>query len=126
VEGLKLWVLHPEVATRSCDECKRFVFDDNGKKMMRGGNPVPRQPGANPPCRTCPKISPENEKNCTLSEKNWKTIQLWYQSKATGGNVPLDDIARENLGLVQYVMDAVSTVENAKATMMAMAPLMVK
>lgn len=52
-------MLHPEVALRSCDDCCKFMYEDDGQPMRRpkiGGPRVPRHPKIPPPCRTCPKI----------------------------------------------------------------------
>ncbi len=59
-----------------------------------------------------------------LTEKNWQAVHYWHQAKATGGNLPLDELARENLGLIEGVMRVCSTAEQAQANTAAMAPLL--
>jgi hypothetical protein len=43
-----------------------------------------RPAGSKTPCWECPKQSPENEKNCQLSERNIKTLELYYRFRACG------------------------------------------
>jgi hypothetical protein len=74
---------HPQVARVSCADCKKFWFDPaKGEFVMRGGKRLERTPGTPLPCGVCPKKSPDNEKNCTLTEANQQVLELWYQFDA--------------------------------------------
>lgn len=110
----------------SCETCRKWQHDDRWQVQKRGGKPIPRSPNAILPCHRgqCPKGKPENEANVTLSAKNWRAVAYWHQAKACGGQLPLDDLSRENLGLVESVMRANETVEQTKANMAAIAPML--
>lgn len=102
---------HPEVAYRTCEECQRWFYDPKtGKRSMRFGQPLPRKPtDPKPSCRGCPKChglpldkqSPKAGARRTLSAKNWRTLDLFYEVQAAGtAGVKLDSLARRNLGLI--------------------------
>jgi hypothetical protein len=47
------------------------------------------------------KQSPKAGARRTLSAKNWRTLEFYYEIKATGGaGAKLDALARRNLGLI--------------------------
>jgi hypothetical protein len=56
--GVKLLVLHPQILGQSCGECRRWVFDEQHRKLLRHGRPVARPAGAPTPCHACPKQNP--------------------------------------------------------------------
>lgn len=84
------------------------MFDEKtGLKAISRGKPIPR-PGS-PPCRTCPKKSPEQAKHYELSRKNHKTVQLYYTTRAmTGANLSdamrQDAILQKNLTIVDQIV----------------------
>jgi len=83
--GLTCLLRHPEVATRSCSECKLWVFDESGAKSVgRGGRHV-RRTGL-PPCRLCPKKSPEFARHYELNGRNLATVDLYYATRAMSGS----------------------------------------
>lgn len=46
-------MLHPQVAFRDCEHCKKFVYDETtGEPRVIQGNPVPRVAATRPPCDT--------------------------------------------------------------------------
>ena len=113
---------HPEVAYRSCEDCKRWMYDaKTGKREMRKRTntdtgevesyPLARKPGTKTPCWNCPKCEIENPKLRTpedgvgaeLSRKNWKALRFYFQQKAVGGRV--DAIARRNCGLIEWILE---------------------
>lgn len=117
---------HPEVASRSCDECKLWVFDEQGKKQISRGKPVPMGK-AKPPCRMCPKKSPEEAHQYELSRKNALTVQMYYTTRAMNGT-NLSDEARQdsrlqsNLAIVDRIIrphEAEQATSAAMALMMA-------
>lgn len=66
--------------------------------------------GTRPPCRFCKKFaSSDTERNptvgrCqTLSAKNWKTLQRYYEHRACGGEVT-DPIMRKNFGMIEHLL----------------------
>jgi hypothetical protein len=56
--GVKLLVLHPQILGQTCDACRRWVFDNQHRKLLRRGQPVARPFGAPTPCHSCPKRNP--------------------------------------------------------------------
>lgn len=103
---MRLVLLHPEVATRSCADCVKYVYDDRpegfGKRVARRGLPVLRPKGAPTPCSWCPKQPadvPDWERTPgtaqDLSERNWQAYRHYLECKAVG-HFPDDPIVRRN------------------------------
>lgn len=95
---------------------------------MRGGEPVARPKGAPTPCHSCPKFPrgfldrrPENASQFELSAKNLQALAYYYQARACGGNVPLDDCSREVLGVIDMI---VRRHEQSEAIQAGLLPLM--
>jgi len=102
---------HPEVAYRTCKECQQWFYDPKtGQRSMRFGQPLPRKPtDPRPNCRGCPKCqglpldqqNPKAGSKRTLSTKNWRTLEFYYEVQAVGvGDIKLDAMARRNMGLI--------------------------
>lgn len=81
------------MADRDCEVCKAWLFDSDGRKTISRGKPVPRT--GPPPCRSCPKKSPEEAKHYELSPKNQKTLRLYYTTRAMQG-ANLSDLAKQD------------------------------
>jgi hypothetical protein len=99
---------HPEFIGRTCDECTKWVYRDDGTKATDNtGNPYPLR--GKPPCLTCPKClhsrhkSPQVGRLCDLSERNELTLQRYYEHLVTPGEV--DDITIKNFGIIRQVLD---------------------
>lgn len=78
---------HPEVATRDCEHCQRFVYGDDGRVSLDAiGQPRPRAPGNLPPCRVvhagCPKGTPERPRS--LTERNQRFYRAYRRARLTG------------------------------------------
>lgn len=82
--GLRMLLSYPEVATRSCDDCKKWLYNDDGGRVKRCGMDVPRHSNQPTPCHKCPKKSPEEAHKYELSLKNQKAVQFHSVSKAVG------------------------------------------
>jgi hypothetical protein len=107
-EGVRLVILHPEVAYRDCTDCEAFVYDEKtGKKLERQGKPVPRPRGTKAPCRLrengCPKGTPENSR--TLTDDNWQAYQHYSECRAVG-QFPDDPIVRRNAAIIREAADS--------------------
>lgn len=115
--GLRVLLLHPKWAMRSCDDCQRYRHHEDqsdelfGKPMCRplnSDNKITRDRGEFPPCKVCPKIAPGDapipQNAQELSEKNWKAYQHWQECKAVG-SFPDDAIVRKNAAIIQKVHD---------------------
>ena len=99
------------MAYRTCEECQRWFYDPKtGQRSMRFGQPLPRKPtDPRPNCRGCAKCDglpldqqiPKEGSKRTLSAKNWRTLDFYYQVQAVGaGDIKLDSLARQNMGLI--------------------------
>ncbi len=117
-------LLYPEVATRDCEHCIQFMYDEKTGALQKdkAGNPIPRPKvrvwkgrtlaGGNPPCRQgrqgqqagCPKGTPENQK--ALSPKNVRAYQHYLECKAVG-SWPDDPIVRRNAATIARVETAI-------------------
>lgn len=116
--GVRLLLANPEIAGRSCEDCKRFLFHDTGerlsnKKVLRGdGQPMERPQAGRvyTPCRICPKIphgeEPAPENAVELSDKNRAAYWHYLQCKGVG-QWPDDPIVRRNAGIIRMVEDDV-------------------
>jgi hypothetical protein len=104
--------LHPEVAGRSCDDCKKHIYNEETgvrQEWPKGsGKPMPRPKGTFPPCgygaTKCPKGSPEAGKEWTA--ENRLAYQYHLECKATG-QFPDDAVVRRNAGIIQRIMEQI-------------------
>lgn len=93
----------------SCADCQQFVYDmKTGKReTYQCGTPDNIQPmlrhGAPPPCKlgeTCPKISPEHEKEVTLNLRNSLLHSVYLETRAAGPPAePHDGLCRRMLAI---------------------------
>lgn len=92
-----LRLLHPEVAFRDCEHCKKYSYDeDTGAVRLFHGQPLPRDAAEKPPCRTsigCPKGTPENPR--ALTPENWLCYKH-YQRCRVVGKFPDDTLVAEH------------------------------
>lgn len=86
------------------------MYNEEGQRSERGGEPVLRPANAPPPCRTCEKltgIEPKNpeagEKFGSLSPKNWLTLRLYFQHRARAAG-KVDTIVAKNLGIIEQLV----------------------
>ena len=114
---MRLALLHPLVATRSCGDCKKWVYEDSGELKMRNDEPMERPAGTPTPCGSCPKIPkgrfPKPENAQELSEKNWRAFGHYRECKAVG-RFPDDPIVRVNAGIIRMVEDQVQDTKLAR------------
>jgi hypothetical protein len=113
------------VATRPCEECIKWQYDEQtGKIATRGRGkderPVPRV--GLPPCGLCPKKSPEEAKQLELSPRNYQALAYYRQVVATGGHVPMDAVTARNCGLIDPIIRQHETRVAMEAVVM---PLMI-
>ena len=123
--GLRVILLHPEVASRSCSDCQQFLYfdrgpDEFGDRVTRGGKPVIRPKGVGTPCSWCPKIPPGMEPKpqnaVDLSNKNLAAVQFHRECDAAGGQFPLDAIVRRNAALIRAADDFAARVATLRHT----------
>lgn len=102
---------HPEVAFRSCEVCKRYLFDEKTGEMERNSvtnEPLERPKGTLPPCgygpKECPKVSPDA--GLELTDQNLLAYQHYRECRAVG-RFPDDSIVRENAAAIREVEDQI-------------------
>lgn len=105
-EGVILDLTAPRIANRSCAECQKFWYLDNGLVAIRAstGEKELRPEFALTACQTefgCPKGTPENQKSLTAANQ-W----AWHHFKACDsiGVFPDDDLVRYNAGVIRKAM----------------------
>lgn len=112
MSGVRLLLLHPEVATRDCGHCQKWLYSDKtGRPEKRGGIDVERPKGTKPPCRMhigCPKGTPEDQKS--LSPKN-RAAWRHYQECRAVGSFPDDPIVRRNAAIIRAVEDTIEGIK---------------
>ena len=117
-----MFLLNPTLAARSCADCQRYIYHDQGQKFgprveRPKGTPVLRPKGTKTPCFWCPKIPPET-KPCPenaeeLSERN-TAAYLHYLECAAIGEFPKDAIVHRNAALIRDVKDAGDRLERQR------------
>lgn len=117
-------MLRPELPT--CDECEQFVFDHEKNWQLKfwpsdSDQPMQRPAGSQLPCEHCPKCaglpvkSPDVGRENELSEKNQKTLDLYYAIHgARLDNLTLDEIAVTNLGMVHQTIEECRRIQLSK------------
>jgi hypothetical protein len=112
--GLRVLLMHPEVASRPCEDCRRWIYKHDGTLMLKAGQPIPRPKGTPTPCQTCPKIpkdAPIKDRSqaIDLSEKNRSAWWHYQQCKAVG-QFPDDALVRRNAALIARVLKSIDDV----------------
>ena len=102
--GVKLEIENPRLARRSCEDCKKYWYNENtglvilghlGEKTERYGETL---------CQTetgCRKGTPEKQKSFSKANR-W----AWnhYQKCSAVGHFPDDDIVKENAIIIQRAL----------------------
>lgn len=120
---MQLLLLHPEVAYRSCEDCKKYVYNhETGVKEEfpeGSGKPVLRIKGSLPPCAmgptACAKVSPEAE--IELNERN-KQAYLHYLECRAVGDFPDDPLVKYHAAIIRSVEDESDRSERRMANVM--------
>lgn len=99
---------HPKVATRSCDHCLQYAYDEETGKPEENinGDLIERHIGCPPPCKTefgCEKGTPE--KPLTLNRSNSLALLRFREWRAVG-SFPDDAIVLWAAGIIdQFYRD---------------------
>ena len=111
-------MFHPALAAIACKDCQRQMHNlETGEPETYRSGPtreeVPKlwPRGTGPPCKTCPKGSPAEERDHVLTAKNWRTLKIYQQVRATGGHCltdaeRVDPILRQNLATIDVLVRA--------------------
>lgn len=123
---------HPEVANRSCELCHKWQFNERdgatgrkGEIAQRNGHDLPRI--GKPPCKTCPKESPEKAHEHELSERNYRTLELFYASRAMScanltDAMKQDAIIQRNFSIIDRIVRTYESERSLFAILPASAP----
>lgn len=113
---MKLRILHPAFADRSCDECEKYLYDEKGYLVTRRGNgniPLPqvRPAGVPTPCAVCPKIpagepTKDRSKAIELTPDNALAFSHYRECKAVG-RFPDDPLVSRDAAIIAGVVDAI-------------------
>lgn len=111
--GVLLLKRHPEVATRDCRLCQKWIFDEETglRTLDRDGKPEPRFFACPPPCQTdrgCPKGTPE--KSRSLNKRNEQCYQHYCECRAVG-QFPDEPVVRRNAAIIREVEDRVDRLQ---------------
>ena len=105
-----LW--HPGAVKIDCGDCKKYLYNlETGERRTfkagpkREDRPRPRGPMEALQCSECPKKSPENADACRLSDRNWKTLELFRSIRVAGTTEAMkqDPILMENLAVIGHL-----------------------
>lgn len=115
---MRLILLHPGVARRSCEACVAYLHHEPGGSVVtRGGKPVPRAPGSKPPCVSCPKIPPGADPNpasaAELTGRSEDAYRHYLECRAVG-QFPDDPIVRHTAMLIRSAEDAAQRADSRR------------
>ena len=107
---------HPGLAALPCSECQKFVYsipsaEPQTYQIEPDGEPikVERPPDTSPPCDQCPKGSPEQEAQFTMSWENHLTVTLYRRFKTGAMRLPArlenDPILADNFSMIEDVIE---------------------
>lgn len=101
---------NPKVATRSCEDCQRWRYNEETGRIIRDfyGNPVARYKGEKLPCNfveadgstACPKGTPDAD--VALWPHNLAAYEHYKRCKAVG-RFPADSIIEANAAIIADV-----------------------
>lgn len=99
---------------------------ETGKKLERGGRPQRRQKNHATPCQKCPKKSPENERNVTLTHQNRRAFAAFLESRAVGApeSWKLDATFRRNCAIIGRIYEHWQASQNATDISMVLSQLL--
>ena len=105
MQGLRLHLTNPKLAARSCDDCKKWIYIEEGPRAgeiaKRLGENVPR--GNVPtPCRSCAKKSPEEAYAYELNDRSQQLVELYWQTQVIA--VKVDEATCRYLGLIAKIL----------------------
>lgn len=123
---MRLLLLHPEVATRDCGHCQKFLYNPDGTLATYGGAaqiPCQRGPKQLPACRLeigCPKGTPEQQRSLNLVNVQ---AYIHYQECRAVGKFPDDVIVRQNARIIRAVEDECERAANERTQLVIQALL---
>lgn len=119
---------YPRIASRSCQDCATYVYNEDGTPTMRAGIHQKRPQGMPTPCHTCPKIPtgvmPVPENALELTPRLARAYRHYRGCKAVG-RFPIhphgeDEIVVDNARIIAGV-ERIVEVEGRKRLELVMA-----
>lgn len=109
--AVRLMLLHPQFAFRSCRDCQRYSYDrDENVKRDRNGRPYPRPAIVPTPCQTCPKLRGERRKAALfaveVTDRDVRALNHYLECRAVS-DFPADPIVRSNAAIIRAIMDEI-------------------
>lgn len=84
--GVRLLLLHPQLAMVRCASCQQWLYDDRHRLVIRGGEAIRRPAGSSTPCWQCPKRSPREAQGYERDlDRISRTLDLYFRVRATSG-----------------------------------------
>jgi hypothetical protein len=80
----------PEVANIDCNDCVKWTYDlEKGERIEydAGGVMLPIARVDPPPCSSCPKGEMDLDNAKRLHKRNWQSLKIYREIKATRGSV---------------------------------------
>lgn len=107
---MRLLLYHPEYAARPCEDCAKWMYQEDGSRKMFRGLPMLRPQGVPTPCWKCPKIPADapvkaRSEAVEMSEQS-RAVWLHYSECRAVGQFPDDPIVRRHAGLIRRIEDA--------------------
>ena len=105
---------HPQVAFRSCDDCRKYIYDDKGEITLWRGEKALRN-GAKVPCDTakgCPKGHYDDP--VELSDQNRRYYEYHSEIEIMGG-IPENEQFRWVTRRLALVADLKSSIKQKGA-----------
>lgn len=106
---------HPLIAGRSCDDCVRWHYLEDGTPYYRSdGTRVRRPKGVVTPCGNCPKIpmsippaerTPETGRRYEMTLRSRKALRHYQECRAVG-TFPDDPLVRRNASILHEIDQA--------------------
>lgn len=110
----RLTFLAPEW-NRSCDDCRRWAYDEPGQPITRNGRRIPLPTTAKPPCYKCVKVPEDVRKEkghaCTPADAmdpedmHWWALQTFMECEAIRSFPDDDGWVRHDAALIRAVKD---------------------
>lgn len=122
---MRLLLLHPDVAARSCGDCSKWLYADKPgefapEPVKRGGRPADRPPNVKPPCSWCPKqpadVADRDRTPATaveLDARGWRAYGHYLECKAVGA-FPDDDVVRRHAALIRQAEEVAADVRRTR------------
>ncbi len=127
-----MWLMlaEPVWASRSCDDCEKYIYGENGDrretKISGVSLPLLRPSNAPTPCYKCPKIPKgqplRRQSAIELTDRNYAAWQHYRECRAVG-QFPDDAIVRRNAGELHEVCETFAQSKNDR--LMALLEMMV-